>query len=209
MAKYLSNIPEEASLWGASKVLTVRRESIHLKHILTEVFVRKSVILPIDVFEYMEYITNQFRKIYTISRDVDLDPNTVVNVSSQQKFFPYLEILKPFKTLIVLDFDGVVTDRSFEDLYKLCISRCETCICSANPCIEKEYFIKRDLPLPSKIYSMRGSDQKRVQLLELNRYYDFVLYVDNEIKYLEYAWLFGIHTYHWCNKKIVHYTRNT
>lgn len=35
--KYLQNIPNDQS-WGLSKVLLVRREMIHLKHIRKEIF---------------------------------------------------------------------------------------------------------------------------------------------------------------------------
>lgn len=40
---YLTNIPEDVSKYGINKVLLVRHEIIHIKHILTEIFVRKSI----------------------------------------------------------------------------------------------------------------------------------------------------------------------
>src|SRR5690554_1023216 len=46
---YLTNIPSSANNFGVSKVLAVRSEIIHIKHILTEIFVRRSV----DIEKYL------------------------------------------------------------------------------------------------------------------------------------------------------------
>lgn len=40
---YLTDIPQEYEEKGFAKVLLVRHEIIHLKHILTEIFVRKTI----------------------------------------------------------------------------------------------------------------------------------------------------------------------
>ena len=42
---YLTNIPQSVEKYGLCKTLLVRHETIHLKHILTETFVRKSINL--------------------------------------------------------------------------------------------------------------------------------------------------------------------
>src|SRR5690554_201468 len=46
---YLTNIPSSANNFGVSKVLAVRSEIIHIKHILTEIFIRRSV----DIEKYL------------------------------------------------------------------------------------------------------------------------------------------------------------
>ena len=41
---YLTDIPQDVEKYGFCKTLAVRREVIHIKHIFTEVFVRKQLI---------------------------------------------------------------------------------------------------------------------------------------------------------------------
>jgi hypothetical protein len=100
----------------------------------------------------------------------------------------------------------VITDVPFHDLYKLCVERCNTVICSANPDIKEEYFTKRNLPLPHKIHACKGKYKKLVRLVNLNSKYDHVFYVDNEKEYLEFAWIFGIQTFLYNKKQITYFT---
>lgn len=211
---YLTNIPQEIEEYGFSKVLAVRYNTIHIKHILTEIFVRKTInieeylnIIDMDLFQYMEYMTNRIRRIYNFSRNYKNSLNDIVKHSRKQ-FFPTLELYNGLKNCIVLDFDGVVTSSKFYDLYKLCLQRSNTFICSANPTISEDWFTKRNLDLPEKIYSMKGKIKKIKQLLEIGKKYDHVFYVDDEEKYLEIAWVFGLLTYKYKNGKISNFSLN-
>lgn len=212
---YLTNIPQDMEKHGLCKTLLVRNESIHLKHILTEIFIRYTVdleallrLLEWDYKNYMEYFTNRMRRIYKISRDYKGDFNEIVK-SDRKKFFPVIELLKGNKNVIVLDFDGVTNEKSFRELYNLCIVRCKTVICSANPLITEEWFTKRGYKLPDKIYSCKGMKGKLRRLVELQKHHDFMFYVDNEEKYLDLAWMLGIKTYKYEHGKIVNFSCNS
>ena len=213
---YLTNIPQSANNYGISKVLAVRHEIIHIKHVFTEVFVRKSIdiqkyldTLKISLFHYIEIMTNRMRKVHNFSRRYTVHcPDHIVK-SDRYRFFPNIELVNGLNVTIVLDFDGVVTDNKFNKLYNKCIEVGKVQICSANPTITEEWFKKRGLPKPFKINSMKGKIAKIKRLIEIQKKYDYVFFVDNEIKYLEYAWLFGLQTYHWDGKQIKQFTLNT
>jgi hypothetical protein len=212
---YLTNIPLNAITYGLPKVLAVRREIIHIKHIMTEVFVRKSIeidkylsLIDWNLFDYMEYITNRMRRIHHFSRAYTQNPNEVIQ-RSRKHFFPTLQLLEGFRNCIVLDFDGVITTNRFIDLYHLCIERAPTYVCSANPTISTSWFDKRNMPPPIDIYAMKGKISKLRQLIEIQKRKDYVFYIDNEEEYLRYAWLFGIHTYHWVQGQIKYFTLKT
>jgi len=214
-SSYLTNIPQEIDEFGFCKVLCVRREVIHIKHILTEVFVRKTIdirkyldLIGWDLFEYMEYLTNRLRRVHHFSREYKNNLNNIVK-NDRDKFFPTLQLLHGLDNIIVLDFDGVTTKNSFKELYELCLQRNNTVICSANPTVSEEWFNKRKYPLPDKIYVCKGKIQKIKQLIEIQKKHDYVFYVDNEKEYLEFAWLFGIQTYIYENNKIVYFTLKT
>lgn len=71
MQRSLTNIPQDVDNYGFCKTLVVRREVIHIKHIFTEVFVRKTIDIQkylnkIDwnLFDYMEYMTNRLRRVH-------------------------------------------------------------------------------------------------------------------------------------------------
>jgi len=122
---YLTNIPELNTTLGFPKVLAVRREIIHIKHIFTEIFVRKSVNIEKllsevgwSLFRYMEFMTNRIRRVHHFSREYNQDLNTVVK-HNRDKFFPTIDLYQGLKVAIVLDFDGVITKNSFKELYQL------------------------------------------------------------------------------------------
>ena len=212
---YLTDIPQSVDKYGFCKTLAVRREVIHIKHILTEVFVRKSVdvekylqMIDWSIFDYMEYMTNRLRRVHHFDRKYRSEINSIVKLD-RNKFFPTIELYHGLKCMIALDFDGVVTENSFGKLYNYCIERSHVEIVSANPTITKDWFDKKNLPQPHEINSCKGKIKKLIRLIEINKKYDYVFYVDNEIEYLNFAWLFGIQTYQYINKEIKHYSCST
>ncbi len=209
---YLTDMPQEFENYGLCKVLLVRKEVIRYKHIFTEIFVKKRIDikpmlkkLNLSLFDYIEYMTNILRKIHYIPREYTYDINKIVK-KDLDNFFPTIELYSKLNNLIVLDFDGVVTDPQFKKLYDLCLYRNKTVICSANPTITQEWFLNRNYNLPDKIFSNKGKVKKIKKILELNLKYDNIFYVDDEIEYLTYAWIFNIKTYHYKNGKIKYFT---
>jgi hypothetical protein len=212
---YLTDVPRVVEEYGLCKTLAVRREVIHIKHIFTEVFVRKTIdiepylkVLGWTLFDYMEYMTNRLRRVHYFSRDYRHDVNEVIK-SDRDKFFPTIELYNGLNNVIALDFDGVITKNAFNELYELCVERCKTVVCTANPTVRESWFEVRNYSLPSRIYACKGKVQKIRQLIELNKKYDYVFYVDNEVEYLEYAWLMGIQTYLYQNKQIKYFSLKT
>ena len=214
--KYLTGIPQEIETYGFCKVLAVRHEIIHLKHILTEIFVRKTIDIEnhlnkIDysLFNYMEFMTNRMRKINHFTREYRNNLDKIVK-AERDHFFPTIELLNGFDNAIVLDFDGVITKTQFEKLYRLCFERCnKVIVCSGNPTVTNDYFIKRDLPIPTTIHACKGKIAKMKRLIALQNKHDYIFYVDNEIEYLNHAGIFGIRTFHYTNNQIKSYTRKT
>lgn len=213
---YLESLPDELNrVDGISKVFVVRQEIIHLKHIFTEIFVRKNIDIntylnriEYSMFDYMEIMTNRMRYIHNIDRFFNQDVEKILK-SNRKKFFPTVDLYKDLNNVIVLDFDGVITSKKFRKLYDLCIKRSKVIVCSANPSITEDWFINRNLSLPDSICSLKGKVKKIKKLIEIQKYYDFVFYVDDEIEYLEYAWLFGIHTFRYDNKEIKSFSLNS
>ena len=211
---YLTNIPEICEEYGITKSLLVRREMIHIKHIFTEIFVRKTVKisdhkLNMNTEEYMEIMTRVMRKIFHYSRNYKYNLNGVVK-ESHNRFFPQLEMYKGLDTVIALDFDGTITSNQFRHLYDLCIERCDKVfVVTANPTVTEYWFINRDISIPNKIYACKGKERKIKQLIELQKKYDQVFYVDNEVEYLKIAWIFGIKTFLYKNGKIEYFTMKT
>lgn len=213
--KYLTDIPIDVVNYGFSKVLLVRKETIHLKHILTEIFSRKTIDIEqylcnidMSLMLYLENIITRLRKIYKFPRKYDIDPNVIVQTNTKD-FFPTLDLYKSLNNIIVLDFDGTITDKNFYSLYELCISRCKTIVCTANPTVNNNWFEERGLSKPFKIYANKGKKAKIHCLIKILSNHDNVFYIDNEEEYLIYAWLFGIRTFLWKNNKIVYYTKKT
>lgn len=215
---YLKDIPNSTQEYGFSKVLLVRSELIHLKHIFTELFCRKTVPLEsmldkleMTVVDYMEFMTHRFRRITKFSRQFEVDDINNINKIRRNNFFSFLQLVSKLNTATVLDFDGVITKRYFQGcLYPLCFERSNKLIvCSANPLVNGGWFYENNLHLPNRIYPRKGKIKKIRQLMQICQQYDFTFFVDNESEYLDYAWIFGIQTFIYQNGKIVYYTRKT
>lgn len=212
---YLTDIPKSVNEYGFCKTLLVRREVIHIKHVFTEVFIRKSIdiypyleVLDMTLFDYMAYMTQRMRNVHHFSREYENNCNAIVK-ADRDRFFPTLDLYKGLNNIIALDFDKTVTNTNFHPLYTLCIERNKTIICSANPTVNNDYFIKNNLELPANILANKGKLKKIKALIQLQKYHDYVFYIDDEIKYLEYAWLFGLQTYHWTNNQIKYFSMKT
>lgn len=211
---YLTNIPEICEEYGITKSLLVRREMIHIKHIFTEIFVRKTVQisdhkLNMNTEEYMEIMTRVIRKIFHYSRNYKYNLDRVVK-ESHNRFFPQLEMYKGLDTVIALDFDGVCTSNKFRELYDLCKRRCnKVFVVTANPTVEESWFTLHTMAIPNRIYACKGKERKIRQLIELQKKHDQVFYIDNEVEYLEIAWIFGIKTFLYKNGKIEYFTMKT
>ena len=75
-SKYLTGIPQEMEEYGLCKTYQVRAEIIHIKHIMTEVFARKTIdvqkylnIIGWSIFDYTEYLTHRIRHIHYFNRN--------------------------------------------------------------------------------------------------------------------------------------------
>jgi hypothetical protein len=105
-SEYLQNIPNDPS-WGICKVLLVRREMIHLKHIKKEIFIRRNVnihkileLLGISLFEYIQYISNRENIIFKFNRDYVLDDiNSIVKLNNT--FGNYLKLYKTLDKVVI------------------------------------------------------------------------------------------------------------
>ena len=215
MKNYLTGIPKEVEKYGLCKTFYTRKESIHIKHILTEIFVRKKIeinhllsYIEYDIFKYMGYITNRLRNIYKIDRGYKKDVNNIIK-EGRDSFFKLLDLYDGLNNLVILDFDGVITDDFFiKNFYNRIIQR-NVFICSANPNINDSFFEERKIKLPRKIISCKGKKKKIRAIVEISKKYDNVFYIDNEEEYLKYAWIFGINTFLYSKSKINYFTLNT
>lgn len=217
---YLTGMNQCFSKHGLCKTLLVRYEVIHYKHIMTEIFVRNTInlnklleVINKDVFSYIEYMTNYLRKLHHFPREYRYDINDIVKLE-RERFFETIDLYlgdnKCMNNIIALDFDGTLTKKSFHPLYLMMFEKgYNIVITSANPTITEEYFIKNSLPIPKRIYSCKGKKQKLNVLLELNKKYNMVHYIDNEVEYLDVTWIHGLNTWHWIDNKIKKYTLKT
>lgn len=143
-SKYLTGIPQEVEEFGLCKTLLVRREVIDLKHIMTEIFVRKTIdvsklldVIGYDLFMYMEFLTGRLRRIHHFSRDYQRNFDAIVK-TADNSFFPKVDLYSGLDVIIALDFDGTVTKNSFEPLYRLCMERGRVEIITANPTVTND-----------------------------------------------------------------------
>lgn len=211
---YLENIPELTEDYGFCKVLTIRREMIHLKHIMTDCFVNGRIDIQselkeidYDVMKYMFFMTNKIRKLFKMSREYRQPVNDIIQCSLRHKLFDFLKLYDGLRKAVVLDFDGVVTSKKFKPFYERLVAENKNVfICSANPSVNFEWFEKRGYPKPRKIFACKGKKKKLRQLVEIARKFN-VFYIDNEKMYLTTAYLFGINCYHYDGTRIKYFSR--
>lgn len=205
-----------------NKVLLTRFETINLKHIMTECFVRNSIdiesyLKDVDytLKQYITFITNKIRQIYKYPRfydDVDLNClSSSYNI--KDCFFEYIELYNKIlgnKSVVVLDFDGVVTKKSFKDFYERIHKTVDgnVIINTANPNVNIDWFIKNGFSLPKQIYANKGKIKKIRNIKSLSERYHVFL-IDDEDDYLIYGNLFIYKTYKFMNNKIKYFSIKT
>lgn len=94
---YLTNIPDIVKDYGLCKVLLVRKEAIHFKHIRTVLFINHYKI-EFNLSKFLEYFTQLERSLYNIDRNYSRDPNEIVS-TPKDKFNEYFELCPDTKKL--------------------------------------------------------------------------------------------------------------
>lgn len=220
--EYLTNIPAEASEYGLDKVLAVRSESIHLKHIFTEIFDRKTIdlgamlsVIGINVYDYMNTMTNRFRKIYHFSRDYQVSNYTFLTKDFSNNVFEQLDIYRGLNNVLVVNFEGVVDDYNFQQMFwsSLFANATKVIVITKNRKLDEQYFIDKQLKIPEILYR-KEEEQKIRSLISMATEYDNLFFIDTNKEYLDYAWIYGWKTYQFVpekkkEKKIHHYTLKT
>lgn len=210
--KYLTEMPNEMKEYGIAKTLLVRKEMITLKHVGTEIFVRKSInIVPMlmelgmTLFDYSTFINERERKIFNFSRSFDVkDINDIIKVDNS--LFRNLDLYKNgLNNCLVFDYDGVVGDPKFHKFYNYIVDKygkeIKIFINSANPDITLNTLKSRGLREPFAIWANKGKKQKINRFIHISKKYDNTFLIDDEKSYLTYGWAFGLKTYIWDRKK--------
>lgn len=192
---------------GLHKTLLVRRLTIHLKHIQTEVFVRRTVDISkfleyvnFELFDYVTFLTNRLRAIYKLPRNYRYSDTESIVKTGTGSLFELIELTKAAHPVLLLDFDGVITNSKFQAGYNDLVSKIKTIVVTANPTVNEQYFLERGLTLPAEIFACKGKKKKITKLKELACRHTILFYIDNEEEYLKYGWLCGIFTYHLTDK---------
>ena len=95
---YLENLENDyLKQNGFSKVLLVRKESIHLKHILTYV-----VTFKINFQKYLDNYTNLMRMVYNIDRKYEVCPSLILKVK-KDCFEQYYNLVITLNPILYLD----------------------------------------------------------------------------------------------------------
>lgn len=201
---YLTGMPTDVcNKYGLSKTLLTRRETIRLKHLMKSLFVYRvfteeefgallSMMQFRGLMSYIEFLTNQLRGIYKITREFEAsDANDIVK-EDKGSMIDLLQMYKTASPIVVIDFDKTITNKRFHTLYRwLCEEGFSIFINSANPSedVIRSYLEKHDLPIPTHIYANKGKQKKIVQLkvisakwIERPRFY-----IDDELDYLAYG----------------------
>lgn len=212
--EYLTGMPTDiVNGYGLSKTLLTRRETIYLKHVLKNIFVYgnenqlKEMLNMLQfksLFQYFEFITNKLRQIYKLPREYVVDNADDIVKQSRNSFFRVLELYKPIKPIIILDFDKTITNPKFHDLYKYIISDYRVIINSANPNkdVIKSYLVKHELDPPYAIHANKGKKKKIVKLKQIatNNLGKIIFYIDDEKEYLDYGCLLFMYCYEYTKK---------
>ena len=179
--RYLQDIPNELTDVGMQKVLLVRREMIHLKHIRKEIFINRTIniesildSLGLSLFEYTQFMSNRERQIFKISRDYQLDDiNKVVKL--QETYGAISRLYSSLKEVIYFTTDILDTHNN-------------------------SYLYKDSTILEFDIKKILSATQK----------YKIVILLSSDPEILTTAWCFGIKTFLLSdNDKIAHFSLKT
>lgn len=209
-ANYLTNMPTDiCNVYGLTKTLLTRRETIYLKHILKNLFIygteeelnKKLKLLQFKtLFQYIGFITNKLRAIYKIPREYITDDADSIVKQRRESFFRTLDLYKELKPIIILDFDKTITNKKFHILYNYLIDENYNIIInSANP--QKDviinYLNKNNLQIPKTIYANKGKRMKitRLKSIVTNNIGRIIFYIDDEEEYLNYGMLLALYCY--------------
>ena len=204
MDSYLTNMPSGiVNEYGLSKTLITRRETIRLKHLQKTLFVynlydedellRRLYFMQFKGFlQYFEFLTNQLRGIYKITREFTCEKADKIVKQSNDSFIDMIRMYKKANPIVVLDFDKTITNKRFHSLYRWLFDEGITVfINTANPSLEtiKGYLKKHELPVPARIFNNKGKKQKVVNLKVIAaKCFDRTrFYIDDELEYLGYA----------------------
>lgn len=207
--EYLTGMPTDIiNEYGLQKTLFTRRETIYLKHIMKNVFeygdedsLNKQLKMMQfkSVFQYVQFLTNKLRGIYKITRNFNVESADDIVKVDRASICKTLELYKPIKPLVVLDFDRTITNQKFHSLYQWIHNDFDILINSANPNRDSivEYLDKWNLPRPKQICANKGKQKKIVslKLIATRHIYSPIFYIDDEIEYLNYGVLLGMYCY--------------
>ncbi|WP_448377754.1 HAD family hydrolase [Fervidobacterium sp.] len=202
-----SDVEKELIFLGIPKLLFVRNEIIHVKHLLKEVFVKKNksylkhVLKYSDLVAYANFMTNRIRKILKFPRIINVRPSEI-NKDAYKNFYRMLSqhLKEEFKLSICIDFDHTIT--KFPEFYRFVHEQIKKYpknhrlyIISANNKESITGFIeKHKLPRPNDILGQK-KDGKVEALKKIIKNSHFTIFVDNEREYCEIAHVFGAYAY--------------
>jgi len=224
---YLTDLPSDiCNETGLPKTLITRRETIRLKHLQKTLFVYKlysecGLLQRLHfmqfkgVMQYFEFLTNQLRGIYKITREFQFDNADKIVKQKHESFLDTLKMYKAANPIVVLDFDKTITNKRFHSLYKWLIMDEDVTVYinTANPSLEtiEGYLEKHKLPMPTKIFNKKGKRQKVVNLkvLSIKNISRPLFYIDDEMEYIEYANLLFYQCYQYTRDgRILHRSLN-
>lgn len=209
---YLTGMPTDiCNRYGLSKTLLTRRETIRLKHLMKTLFVYRiytedelnelfKMMQFEDLMQYIEFLTNQLRGTYKITRDFECESADEIVKADHCSFIDLLRMYKTAHPIVVVDFDRTITNRKFHPLYRwLSEEGFFIIINSANPNDEviTNYLTKYRLPAPRYIFACKGKKAKVVRLksLAMKCIERPHFYIDDEDEYLLYGNLLNYQCY--------------
>jgi len=200
-------VEKELTQLGIPKLLFVRNETIHVKHLLKEVFVKKNqdylkyVLKYSDLVEYATFMTNRIRRIFKFPRIIDVLPSEI-NKDAYKNFYRmfFQHLREEFKLAVCIDFDHTIT--KFPEFYKFIYENIKKhpknhrlYIVSANTKENITAFLeKHSLPKPHDILGRKKEGKIEALKMIISKNH-FTIFIDNEKEYCEIAHVFGAYAY--------------
>lgn len=220
--EYLKNLTDKMiNEHGLCKVLYVRKESIHMKHVLKRFFVSGNPTilewatgeilerLNMSLFQYIAYITDKMRFVNKISRDIQLEHPSELIGMTWRNAPTAIKVYDPLHPIMLIDFDKVVTNEYFrKNYFQYMMATYKTVIVTANPSTDILAYIKKnysDYKGKVEIIQRKGMDQKIIALKEFaikNVKYP-IFYFDDEDYYLDHGLFLFMHPYKVKKNKVI------